>query len=182
MSRRTLWMTALLTLAVGVSLSADRVRLRSGKVVEGTFIGADSRAVRVLLDDGRVSEVAIITEVMGFTPEEDKAFWPIYREYDAEMTRLGDERVALIAEYAKNYDALTDEVADRLATKALELEQRRQGVKRQCFDRVKQATSARTALRFLQVEQQLQLLIDLQISASLPIAPTEAPPAAKTGR
>ena len=29
--------------------------------------------------------------------------------------------------------------------------------------------SPRTALRFLQVEQQLQLLIDLQISAALPI-------------
>jgi outer membrane lipoprotein SlyB len=54
-----MWMTALLTLAVSVSVSADRIRLRSGKVVEGTFIGADSKAVRILLDDGRVSEVPI---------------------------------------------------------------------------------------------------------------------------
>ena len=59
MSRHTMWLTAALTLAVGVSLSADRVRLRSGKVVVGTFIGADSKAVRVLLDDGRVSEIPI---------------------------------------------------------------------------------------------------------------------------
>ena len=59
MPRRTLWMTALLTVVVGVSLSADRVRLRSGKVITGTVIGADSRAVRLLLDDGRVSEIAI---------------------------------------------------------------------------------------------------------------------------
>ena len=57
-SRHTLWMTAVLTVAVGVSLSADRVRLRSGKVITGTVIGADSRTVRLLLDDGRVSEVA----------------------------------------------------------------------------------------------------------------------------
>jgi hypothetical protein len=56
---RTPWLTAWLVLAVGATLSADRVRLRSGKVVEGTFIGADSRAVRVLLDNGQVSEVAI---------------------------------------------------------------------------------------------------------------------------
>ena len=27
--------------------------------INGTFIGADSRAVRLLLDDGRVSEIAI---------------------------------------------------------------------------------------------------------------------------
>ena len=59
MTRRTLCITALFTLAVGVSLSADKVRLRSGKVVQGTFIGADSKAVRLLLDDGRVSEVPI---------------------------------------------------------------------------------------------------------------------------
>ena len=35
-----------------ISLSADRVRLRSGKVVEGNFVGADSRSVRLMLDDG----------------------------------------------------------------------------------------------------------------------------------
>jgi hypothetical protein len=44
---------------MGASLSADRVRLRSGKVVEGTFIGADSKAVRILLDDGQISEIPI---------------------------------------------------------------------------------------------------------------------------
>ena len=57
--RLTPWLTAMLVLALGVSLSADRVRLRSGKVVSGTFIGADSRAVRLLLDDGQVSEIPI---------------------------------------------------------------------------------------------------------------------------
>lgn len=57
--RSTPWMTALLVLAVGVSLSADRVRLRSGKTVDGMFLGGDSKAVRVLLDDGQVTEIPI---------------------------------------------------------------------------------------------------------------------------
>jgi hypothetical protein len=56
----TRWITAaVLVLSAGVPLSADRVRLRSGKVIEGMFVGADSKAVRLLLDDGRVSEVKI---------------------------------------------------------------------------------------------------------------------------
>jgi hypothetical protein len=58
-SRRSLWISVVLALAASASLSADRVRLRSGKVVEGTFIGADSRAVRVLLESGVVSEIPI---------------------------------------------------------------------------------------------------------------------------
>ena len=60
MSRqRTLWLTAILLGITAASLDADRVRLRSGKVIEGTFIGADSKAVRLLLESGQVSEVPI---------------------------------------------------------------------------------------------------------------------------
>ena len=125
----------------------------------------------LLRSDVRAQKVAILTEVMGFTDAEDKAFWPIYREYDLEMAKLGDERTAMIQEFVNSYAKLTDEIADRLATRALELEAGRQAVKAKCYQRLKAATSPRTAARFLQVEHQLLLLIDLQISALLPIAP-----------
>jgi hypothetical protein len=123
----------------------------------------------LLRSDVRTQKVAIIAQVMEFTEAEDAAFWPIYREYDAEMSKLGDERVALIAEYAGSYSKMTDAIAEKLAATALDLETRRQAAKARCYDRVKKALSPRTALRFLQVEHQLQLLIDLQISAALPI-------------
>ncbi len=124
----------------------------------------------LLRADLRFEKAAILTQMMGFTDAEDKAFWPIYREYDAEMTRLGEERVALVAEYARVYDSLTDDAADRIARRAVDLEARRQAVKAKYYDRVQSALKGRTALRFLQVEHQLQLLLDLQISAALPIA------------
>jgi hypothetical protein len=53
------WIAAVLVLSAGASLSADRIRLRSGKVVEGLFLGGDSKTVRVLLDNGSVSEVRL---------------------------------------------------------------------------------------------------------------------------
>lgn len=129
-----------------------------------------SAYAELLRSDVRAQKIAIITEVMGFTDAEDAAFWPIYREYDVEMAKLGDARVALIEEYARNYASVTDGTAERLAAKALDLEARRQALKAQCYKRVSTALSPRTALRFLQVEHQLQLLIDLQIAASLPVA------------
>ena len=59
----------LLLAATGVSLDADRVRLRNGKVVEGLFIGGDSKTVRVLLDNGSVSEVPLADTVsVEFSP------------------------------------------------------------------------------------------------------------------
>lgn len=49
------WIVATLVLGTAVSLSADQVRLRSGKAVDGIFIGGDSKTVRLLLDSGTVS-------------------------------------------------------------------------------------------------------------------------------
>lgn len=123
----------------------------------------------LLRSDVRTQKIAIITQMMAFTEAEGESFWPIYREYDAEMSTLGDERVALIEEYAASYAKLDDATADKLARRAIDLEARRQAAKAKCYDRVKQAVPARTALRFLQVEHQLQLLIDLQIAAALPV-------------
>jgi hypothetical protein len=129
-----------------------------------------SAYAELLRSDVRAQKVAIITEVVGFTEAEDKVFWPIYREYDSEMSKLGDERVAMIEQYAANYERLTDAVAEELAKKAIDLDARRRAALGKCYERVKAAVSPKTALRFLQVEHQLLLIIDLQISASLPIA------------
>ena len=123
----------------------------------------------LLRSDVRAEKVAILTEVMQFTEADDKVFWPIHREYEAEMAALGDERVALIAEYAKSYSTMTDAVAQTLATRALDLEAKRHAVKTKYYERFAKALTPRTSLRFLQVEHQLQLIIDLQISAALPI-------------
>jgi hypothetical protein len=59
MSIRIALSVAVIVAAAGASLSADRVRLRSGKVIEGMFIGGDSKTVRVLLDSGSVSEIRL---------------------------------------------------------------------------------------------------------------------------
>ena len=137
---------------------------------------ADSKAlnlsayVELLRSDLRTTKVAIITEVMGFSEKEDAAFWPIYRDYELAMAKLGDERVALIESYASGYSKMTDALAETLASRALDLQSRRQAALASCYEKVKKALSPTTALRFLQVEHQLLLLIDLQIAASLPVA------------
>jgi hypothetical protein len=125
--------------------------------------------VELLRADVRGQKVAILTEMMDFTEQEDAKFWPIYREYDVELSRINDERVTLIQEYAKNYEQMTDAVADRIAIGALGLEGRRHALKLKYYDRLKSALSPKTAARFLQVENQLLMILDLQISAALPV-------------
>ena len=60
--------------------------------------------IELLRSDLRSQKIAIITEVMQFTEDEDTKFWPVYREYETELAKLNDERLALIKDYAANYD------------------------------------------------------------------------------
>jgi hypothetical protein len=55
-TRQALWIAVGLVLTCGATLSADRVRLRSGRAVDGIYVGGDSKALRLLLDSGQVAE------------------------------------------------------------------------------------------------------------------------------
>ncbi|HZM60452.1 MAG TPA: hypothetical protein VFB85_11665 [Vicinamibacterales bacterium] len=58
MPRRPLTFLTITALLIGasVSLSADRVRLRSGQSVDGNFMSADVKIVRMLLPSGQIAE------------------------------------------------------------------------------------------------------------------------------
>jgi hypothetical protein len=125
--------------------------------------------VDLLRSDVRAQSTAIISEMMQLNDADEKAFWPVYRAFEADLIKLNDTRVALIKEYADNYGALTDAVADTLARRALDLEGQRTDLKKKYYDRFRAVVPAKVAARFLQIENQILLLLDLQIAASLPI-------------
>ena len=71
----------------------------------------DEAYLEMLRADMRTQKVAAITEVLDLTDAEGEVFWPIYREYELEISKLGDKRVALIKDFAMHYDTLSNEKA-----------------------------------------------------------------------
>jgi hypothetical protein len=125
--------------------------------------------IELLRVDVRTKKTAIFTEIMQFNDQQSAKFWPIYTEYDIELQKLNDQKVAWIQEYAKNFGKMTDEKADELALLELDLESKRNDLKKTYYERVRQQLGGIVAARFLQIENQLLMVIDLQIAASLPI-------------
>jgi hypothetical protein len=126
--------------------------------------------VKLLREDVRSQKSAVMSAVMQLDPDEAAKFWPIYRDYDAELSKLNDLRVANMEEYAKTYNQMTDAKADELIHNALDYQKQRGELLAKYYERVKQSMGATTAARFVQVEHQLLLIIDLQIASSLPVA------------
>jgi hypothetical protein len=125
--------------------------------------------IELLKSDMRTEKVAVITEALQLTSEESSAFWPIHREYELELSKIIDDRIELIKDYAQHYDNLTNEKAKELAKTVFELEKRRTKLKKKYFKKVEKALSAVIAAKFIQVEKQINLLIDVQIASELPL-------------
>jgi hypothetical protein len=126
--------------------------------------------ISLLRTDVRKQKSQVIGLVMNLDSEGSSKFWPIYRDFEAELMHFYDEVGAAIKEYAAHLDALTDPLADKLATRVLDLEQQRTDLKRKYHNKFKSALGPIAAMKFLQVENQIERVIDLQIASELPIA------------
>lgn len=126
--------------------------------------------IDLMRKDVRSQKSAIMDTVMQLDLDQAAKFWPIYREYDAELKKLNDQRLANIKEYAQSYDNLTDAKADELIQNAISYQKQRMELLVKYYGRMKDSLGGVTAARFMQVEHQMLLLIDLQIDSALPVA------------
>jgi hypothetical protein len=125
--------------------------------------------INLLRADVRQQKSEIMGSIMLLSAADAAKFWPIYNDYDAELTRLNDKRVANIKEYSRVYLEMTDAKADELIQSSLAFQKQRSELLAKTYDRIKQAVGGITAARFVQIEHQLLLIIDLQIASSLPV-------------
>jgi hypothetical protein len=119
--------------------------------------------------DVQAKKVDIIRQNLTLTEDQAKTFWPLQRSYDTDLSKLGDERVEVIREYAKNWDNLSDDTAKNLGTRMLDYQKKRVDLRKKYFDRISKEVTPTIAAKFFQIEIQLEDLIDLGIASSVPL-------------
>lgn len=173
-SNHILLLLALLLLVVATPGLAQKQTQKTEKnVAASSETDVQEKNLQAYIDLMRTNVRQQKAEIMGammlLSADDAAKFWPIYTEYGAELTKLNNQRVENIKEYARNYTQMTDEKADELIQKSLAYQKQRSELFARTYDRVKQAVGGVTAARFAQVENQLLLIIDLQIASSLPV-------------
>ena len=126
--------------------------------------------IELLRSDIKTEKMAMITEVMQFTEEEASVFWPAYREYQFELEKIGDEYLAVIKDYAKNYETLTDEKANDLVERGMETRKDRLDLQKDYFKKFSKLIAPVRAARWAQLENQIGLLVELQVVSEIPFA------------
>ncbi|HID40482.1 MAG TPA: hypothetical protein EYP36_13375 [Calditrichaeota bacterium] len=125
--------------------------------------------LELLKVDIKGKKIVLINDAITFTSEEEKKFWPLYNKYDAEMAKLFDTELNIIKEYAEAYDNMSGELAENLLNRSLDIDKRRVEIKEKYFKKFKEVLPTVKAVKFFQVDRRIQMLIELQIMANVPV-------------
>jgi hypothetical protein len=138
-----------------------------------TIAAADDmeKYVEMMRSDLRSGKTALLTEALKLSDADGQKFWPIQREYETELAKVGDQRIQLIKDYAAAYDSMTAATAKSLMDRAFKLESSRLAVLKKYADKVSKDVSPNVAARFAQVEAIVNSLIDLKLRAETPLVP-----------
>lgn len=125
--------------------------------------------VALLRQDLRSTKKQLIAGNLSLTDDEATKFWPVYDRYAADQAKLGDEKYALIKEYADGFGKLSDEQALSLTRKASALEEKIAKLRVDYVPKVAKVLPGTKAATFFQIDRRITSLIDLQLAREIPL-------------
>ncbi len=106
---------------------------------------------------------------MDLTEKENQAFWPVYESYQKDLGLLNGRMLVLIQDFAKNYQAMSDEAAKKLVGEFLAIKGDRVKIKQSYLPKLRQALSEKKVARYLQIENKIEAVIDYELAEKIPL-------------
>jgi hypothetical protein len=152
-------------------ISLCSIALLASTAILNTAVAQQERdAVEVLLAQIQADRQAVVAENMLFEAAESEAFWPLYREYRANMSELADQRVQMIIRYRDTYDSLTDEIANELLNEYFDAEKERSKIRQKYAKQFSKAIGDKKTFRFFQIENKIDTVINFDLALTIPLA------------
>ncbi len=130
---------------------------------------ASDNDIRMLRGDIQAQRKQIIAANMPLTPDEATKFWPLYDQYRQEASKNGDERWALIKDYATNYSTMTDAQAQEYIKREAANEQNVIALRMKYVPIFEKVISPKKTALFCQIDHRVDLMIQLQLASQIPM-------------
>ena len=124
--------------------------------------------IDMIRSDVSAQKKSVINHVMQLSEADATIFWPIYEQYQMESSKIGNETAALIKEYVEGFETMTDSRAESLMTRTFDLRKRGLALRFNYYETVSKALSPIKAAKFMQIDNQLVTMLELQLTSNLP--------------
>jgi hypothetical protein len=155
---------------VAIGLLFVGATLATTVFAQGTYEQFEEE-IELMREISQIGREIIVEKNMQLSTEESQKFWPVYEDYMGAMAKVNDRRVKLITDYADRYvsESLSDKEALRLLSEFLSMEKARLKVKRQYVPRFKKILPPKKVVRFFQVDNKLDSLVNIELAAEIPL-------------
>lgn len=146
------------------------------KIITGTLLSAvallasPNNEVQLLLAKKAIEKKVVVLTNMGLEGETKEKFGTLYDEYQGKLMKQRMSEIELIGNYAKNYNNLSDENANKIITQWITVEEAQMVLKKEYMAKFKKVMSSADVIRYFQIENRLELISELQTANFIPLA------------
>ena len=125
--------------------------------------------MQIVKEKLKADKKLLVAENLELTEPEAKAFWPVYESYQQDLDKVNQRLGNVIKEYARKFQSLTNDDADKLLTDAVAVEVERVKLMETYLPKVKQALPAKKAALYYQLESKIRAIINFELAANIPL-------------
>ena len=151
----------------GAGATAQGQQVKVERIISPTVTDED---IALLRQDLRAMKMQVIGQNMSLSETEGQKFWPIYTHYVKDLQVVNDQKYALLKQYAEMWATMSDQDALIYVRHWLEVDAQVQPLRLKYVPIVSQVLPGRKAATFFQLDRRLNMIIDLQLFAQIPLA------------
>ncbi len=159
-----------------VVLMVVLIRCELAGAEEPPPVGASARPAGQLHSDAELTRQvlatqrqAIVANALDLSREQSEAFWPLYREYDADRAKLGERRIRVLLNYEEAYPNLSADEADQMTREVLDIQGAEIELKKRYLGRFRKVLAEIKTARFYQIERKLDAAENMELAKSVPL-------------
>ena len=125
--------------------------------------------MQIVRDKVKADKKLLVAEYMGLTESEAKAFWSVYGNYEKDLSKLNDRTLAMIMDYAKNYQSMTNEAAKKLTDEFLAIQAEQQKLRVSYLPQFRKVLPDIKVARFYQIENKVGAVVNYELATNIPL-------------
>jgi hypothetical protein len=127
--------------------------------------------MQILRDKVKADKKLLVAANMELTESEAKGFWPIYEEYQKDLTSINQRIGKLIESYAADYRAntLTDEKAKTLVDEMVAIEHIDGALQSGYVSKLSKVLPPKKVARYLQIENKIRAAVKYELAGTIPV-------------
>ncbi|MDF0673641.1 MAG: hypothetical protein P0120_04770 [Nitrospira sp.] len=127
--------------------------------------------MEILMEKLKADKKLLVASNMDLSEAEEKAFWPLYDQYQKDLDKLNHTLGKTIKEYADafNKGPVENNTAKKLLNEALTVQESEVKLRRTYANKVSKVLSWSKAARYIQIETKVRSIVNMELAKAIPL-------------